>query len=137
VQLGQLAVHETNYAKAMAYYRRVVDDYPDSFLVPGALLAVAKCHIAQGNYRNAETVLKRELLYNRDNYAAAIAQLDLVRVLCAMGRYGEAWEEMQMWDQMVGNTYVASLGNGLREKLLRVTGLSTNLLQQANEGTAQ
>jgi len=125
-QLGYLAAQQTNYVEALGYYRTIANDYPDSFLTPAAILAIAKCYIAQGKYTEAESVLKREVLYDKNNY---IAQL-----LSTMGRYAEAIDQLQIWNQLGGNRYFSYLGDGIQEKLLRVTGLSTNLIsQQSNE----
>ena len=133
-QLGYIASQKTNYVEALSYYRSIVDQYPDSFFAPAAILAVAKCYVAQGKYPEAESVLKREVLYDRNNYIAIIAQMELIQILDTMGRYNEAIEQLQIWNQMGGNTYFSYLGDGLQEKLLRVTGLSTNLIsQQPNE----
>ena len=133
-QLGYMEVHKTNFVEALEYYRTVVNDYPDSFLTPAATLAVAKCYVAQGKYTEAESVLKREVLYDKNNYIAIVAQMELVQILNSMGRYNEAIEELQIWNQLGGNRYFSYLGDGIQEKLLRVTGLSTNLIsQQSNE----
>ncbi|MCX7847934.1 MAG: hypothetical protein N2595_07905 [bacterium] len=137
-QLGHLMAMQTNYPAALQYYEELVAKYPRNFLVPAAQLAAVKCRIAIAEaesdplrrrqlYEQAETILKRELLYNRDHYAALLAQLELVRLLTAMERYPEALEEMQRWDAEVGNTYFAALGDGLRERLYRITGASTNM----------
>ncbi len=133
-QLGYIAAQQTNYVEALGYYRTIVNDYPDSFITPAAILAVAKCYVAQGKYTEAESVLKREVLYDKNNYIAIVAQMELVQILSTMGRYNEAIEQLQIWNQLGGNTYFSYLGDGIQEKLLRVTGLSTNLIsQQSNE----
>ncbi len=133
-QLGYIAAQQTNYVEALGYYRTIIDEYPDSFLTPAAILAVAKCYVAQGKYTEAESVLKREVLYDKNNYIAIVAQMELVQILSTMGRYNEAIEQLQIWNQLGGNTYFSYLGDGIQEKLLRVTGLSTNLIsQQSNE----
>jgi len=137
-QLGYIAAQNTNFAEAVEYYRTIINNYPDSLLTPAAILAVAKCYVAQGKYTEAESVLKREVLYDKNNYIAVVAQIELVQILCSMGRYNEAIEQLQIWNQMGGNTYFSYLSDGLQEKLLRVTGLSTNLIsQQANENPNQ
>ena len=133
-KLGYFAAQNTNYVEAMQCYRTIIDDYPESFLAPAAILAVAKCYVAQGKYTEAETVLKREILYDKKDYIATVAQMELVQILSTMGKYDEAIEQLQIWNQMGGNTYFSYLSDGLQEKLLRVTGLSTNLIsQQSNE----
>lgn len=135
-QLGFIAAQNTNYAEAVRYYRQIIDNYPNSFLKPAAILAVAKCYVAQGKYTEAETVLKREVLYDKNNYIAVVAQMELIQILSSMGRYNEAIEQLENWNQMGGNTYFSYLGDGVQEKLLRITGLSTNLIsQQANENS--
>lgn len=147
-QLGHLAAQMTNYAAAIAYYQRLVERYPQNFLVPAAQLAAVKCLIAladqavdpevrQQRYHEAEAVLKRDLLYNRDHYAAVLAQLELVRLLAATERYQDALQEMETWYQQVGNTYLASLGDGLRERLMRVTGASTNIVARGSNEIPQ
>ncbi len=147
-QLGQVAVQMTNYAAALEYYQRLTEQYPQSFLVPAAHLAAVKCRIALADQEfdptakrqrlmEAEAVLKRELLYSRDHYAAVSAQLELVRVLTAMERHQEALQEMETWYQQVGNSYLAALGDGLRERLLRVTGASTNVIPRGADEGAQ
>lgn len=147
-QLGHLAAQMTNYAAAIEYYQRLAEQYPQHFLVPAAQLAAVKCHIALADhevdpdarrrrYNEAEAVLKREVLYNRDHYAAVLAQLELVRLLAATERYEEALQEMETWYQQVGNTYLASLGDGLRERLLRVTGASTNIVSRGSNEIPQ
>ena len=135
--LAAIAVHETNYTEAIRNYKRLVAEHADSYLVPVANLAIAQCYLAQGSlettpakrqemFGQAESVLKRDLLYNRDHYAALSAQLALVHVLMAQGRYGDAWTELRAWDQQVGNNEIAVLADGLRERLVRVTGTITN-----------
>ena len=136
MQLGALAVQQTNFSMAIKQYNRIENECPNSFLIPAARLAVAKCYIALGNYKDAEDILKRDLLYDRDHYASLLAQMELVRVLTAMGRYKEALNEMQLWDRSVANSYLASMGSGIREQLMRVTGVSTNLQQQAYENSS-
>ena len=135
--LAATAVHQTNYAASITYYRRLVAEHPASYLVPAANLAIAQCYLAQGSieivpakrqelFAQAESVLKRDLLYNRDHYATLSAQLALVHVLEAQGRHGDAWNELRMWDQQVGNSEIAVLADGLRERLARITGAITN-----------
>jgi len=147
-QLGHMAAQMTNYAAALGYYSRLVEQYPQNFLVPAAQLAAVKCRVALAEqefdperraqlYKEAESVLKRELLYNRDHYAAVLAQLELVRILAAMERYQEALQEMETWHQQVGNTYLASLADGLRERLLRITGASTNIILRGSDEVPQ
>jgi predicted negative regulator of RcsB-dependent stress response len=114
-----------------------VDEHPNSFLVPAAQLAIVKCYIAEENYDEAERVLKRELLYSPTHYIVPLARIQLVNVLMATERYDEAWEEYQAFEQQTANSYLAFLGDGIREKLMRVTGISTNLYAQTNEGTIQ
>ncbi len=139
-QLGYIAVQKTNFVEALGYYRTIINEYPDSFLTPAAILAVAKCYVAQGKYPEAESVLKREVLYDKNSYITIVAQMELVRLLSTMGRYDEAIEQLQIWNQMnqINGGYFSYLGDGLQEKLLRVTGLSTNLIpQQSNENPKQ
>jgi len=130
-QLGYAAFQQTNYAGALQYYSRIVNDYPDFLLTPSVRLAIAKCHIALNQYSEAERVLRNDVLYDIDHYAAFQGQLVLVKVLAMQKRYDEAWEEMQKWDQMAKNFYMTPLGDGLREKLLRETGISTSIVVQA------
>jgi len=145
-QLGALAVQSTNYSAAFDYYQQLAQRYPQNFLAPAALLAMVKCRIEQACqeaaparkrelYEEAEQILRRDLLYNRDHYAVAFAQLELVRILYAQGRMDAAWQELEQWDREVGQSYLASLADGLRETLLRVTGVSTNMLAQQMQGT--
>ncbi|NLF40759.1 tetratricopeptide repeat protein [bacterium] len=129
-ELGRVAIMETNYQAAIGYYQRLVAEYPKDFLVPAALLSVAKCYIELENYSDAETVLRRQLLYDRNHYAVAAAQLELVSLLVATKRYGEAWDELQAWDQTFRDSQFGSLADGLREKLMRLSGASTNLVAQ-------
>jgi len=147
-QLGHMAAQMTNYAAALGYYSRLAEEYPQNFLVPAAQLAAVKCRVALAAqefdperrkqlYNEAESMLKRELLYSRDHYAAVLAQLELVRILAATERYQEALQEMETWEQQVGNTYLASLGDGLRERLLRVTGASTNSISRGSDEVPQ
>ncbi|MCX7003629.1 MAG: hypothetical protein NTV22_10220 [bacterium] len=109
-QLGALALQQTNYAQAYGHFQRLVSSAPQSYLVPAAQLAMVKCRVAQANealvpqdkknyYADAEQVLRRELLYNRDHYAAPLAQLELVRILYATGRPQEAWQELEVWQR--------------------------------------
>ncbi len=152
-QLGALALQQTNYAQAYGHFQRLVSGAPQSYLVPAAQLAMVKCRIAQADealvpqdkqqyYAEAEQVLRRELLYNRDHYAAPLAQLELVRILYATGRPQEAWQELEVWQREIGQNYMASMADGLRETLMRVTGAATNMMaqqaaQQAAEAAAQ
>ena len=135
-QLGYLEFARTNYSKALGYYRQLVDNHPSSFLVPAAQLAICKCHIAMGQYDDAANILKRDVLYNADTYAALQGQLDLVRVLMIQKKYDEAWQEMQEWDQQTANMSFSNLGDGLREQLLRETGMGTNMVVQAETPTS-
>jgi len=136
MQLGSIEAQRTNYIKAISYFQQLVNEHQKSFLVPAANLAIVKCYVAEGNYSEAEKILKRDLLYNRDHYAALPAQMELVSVLNAMGQYTAALNEIQQLDKLVGNSYYASVYSGLREKLMRVTGVTTNLQQQAYEKTS-
>ena len=148
-QLGALALQQTNYAQAYGHFQRLVSSAPQSYLVPAAQLAMVKCRVAQANealvpqdkqnyYADAEQVLRRELLYNRDHYAAPMAQLELVRILYATGRPQEAWQELEVWQREIGQNYMASMADGLRETLMRMTGAATNMMaQQAAQEAAQ
>jgi predicted negative regulator of RcsB-dependent stress response len=137
VQLGYGSWLQTNYAAARGYYQRVVAEHPNSFLVPAAELAIVKCYVAEGDLDEAERVLKRELLYSPTHYMVPVARIELVHVLMAAGRYDEALEEYQTFEQQTANSFMSSLGDGLREKLMRVTGISTNLYAQSNERSVQ
>jgi tetratricopeptide (TPR) repeat protein len=130
-QLGYAAFQQTNYARALAYYSRIADEYPDYLLTPSVRLAMAKCHLALSQFAEAERILRNDVLYDIDHYAAFQGQLVLVKVLAMQKRYDEAWEEMKKWDQMARMFYMTSLGDGLREQLLRETGISTTLVVQA------
>ena len=136
MQLGAYEAQRTNYTKARFYYQQLVDEHQKSFLVPAANLAIAKCYVAEQNYTEAENLLKRNLLYNRDHYAALPAQMELINVLNAMGQYDAALNEIQQLERAAGNSYYASAYIGLKEKLMRVTGVTTNLQQQAYEKTS-
>lgn len=142
-QLGYRMATQTNYAAALSYYEKLVQIYPRSFLVPAAQLAAVKCRIAladaepdpavrQRRLEEVETYLKRELLYNRDHYAAPLAQLELIRLLTSMGRYEEALSELNNWHQQPHAQFLASLTDGLYERLLRITGAATNLPPEAS-----
>ena len=133
MQLGSYEAQRTNYAKAVFYFKQLVNEHPKSFLVPAANLAIAKCYVAEEKYKEAETLLKRDLLYNRDHYAALPAQMELINVLNAMGQYDAALNEIQQLEQVAGKSSYASAYSGLKEKLMRVTGVTTNLQQQAYE----
>jgi len=132
MQLGALEAQRTNYSKAVYYFQQLVNNHQKSFLVPAANLAIAQCYSAEGKYKEAEALLKRDLLYNRDHYAALVAQMELIRVLNAMGRYDAALNEIQQLEQVAGRGFYS----GLKEKLMRVTGVTTNLQQQAYEKTS-
>ena len=134
MQLGSYEVQRTNYAKAISYFQQLVNEYQKSFLVPAANLAITKCYVAEKKYKEAENLLKRNLLYNRDHYAALPAQMELINVLNAMGQYEAALNEIQQLELVAGNSYYASTYNGLKEKLMRITGVTTNLQQQASSG---
>jgi len=148
-QLGALALQQTNYAQAYGYFERLVKSAPQNYLVPAAQLAMVKCRVAQADaalvpqdkqqyYADAEQVLRRELLYSRDHYAAPLAQLELVRILYATGRPQEAWQELEVWQREIGQNYMASMADGLRETLMRMTGATTNMMaQQAAQEAAQ
>ena len=130
-QLGYAAFQQTNFTSALQYYTRVVNKYPDYLLVPSIQLAIAKCHIGLEQLTEAEQILRNDVLYDTDHYAAFQGQLVLVKVLTMQKRYTEAWEEMQKWDQLARTFEMSVLGDGLREKLLRETGVSTSLVVQA------
>ena len=134
MQLGSYEVQRTNYAKAITYFQQLVNEHQKSFLVPAANLAIVKCYVAGKNYKEAENLLKRNLLYNRDHYAALPAQMELINVLNAMGQYDAALSEIQQLEQVAGNNYYSSTYSGLKEKLMRITGVTTNLQQQASSG---
>ncbi|RLD11695.1 MAG: hypothetical protein DRI44_02975 [Chlamydiae bacterium] len=134
MQLGSIEVQRTNYSKAISYFQQLVNEHKKSFLVPAAHLAIAKCYVAENNYKEAENVLKRNLLYNRDHYAALSAQMELINVLNAMGQYDAALNEIQQLEQVAGNSYYASSYSGLKEKLMRITGATTNVRQQVSSG---
>lgn len=148
-QLGALALQQTNYAGAYGYFERLVSSAPQSYLVPAAQLAMVKCRVAQADdalvpqdkqqyYSDAEQLLRRDLLYSRDHYAAPLAQLELVRILYATGRPQEAWQELETWQREIGQSYMAGMADGLRETLMRVTGAATNMLaQQAAQAAPQ
>jgi len=143
--LAVIAAHQTNYERAISLNKRLVTEYPQSFLFYPAQLAIAKSYMALGSleteparrqemFRKAEEVLRNDLLYNPNHYAGVSAQMDLVRVLYAQGRYADAWNELRRWDQQMQGTYLASMADGLREKLARETGIVTNAQPQvANE----
>jgi tetratricopeptide (TPR) repeat protein len=133
MQLGSYEAQRTNYAKAIFYFQQLVNEHQKSFLVPAANLAMAKCYVAEKKYKEAENLLKRNLLYNRDHYAALSAQMELINVLNAMGQYDAALSEIQQLEQIAGKSFYASAYSGLKEKLMRVTGVTTNLQQQAYE----
>jgi predicted negative regulator of RcsB-dependent stress response len=105
--------------------------------VPAAQLAIVRCYVAEENYDEAERVLKRELLYSPTHYMVPLARIELVHVLMAAGRYDQALEQYQTFEQQTANSYLASLGDGVRETLLRVTGMSTNIIAQSNERMVQ
>jgi predicted negative regulator of RcsB-dependent stress response len=130
MKLAQFMAQQTNYTRAVEYYRYVINDMPDNSMRPIAVRALAKCYFAEGEYDRAIELLNRELLYDKNSYVTVLAQLDLVYILCAADRYEEAWKELEEWNSLVGNSYMASAANGLREEILRVTGISTNQIAQ-------
>jgi len=130
----RVSCHKSRHPRPpFPYFKQLVNEHPKSFLVPAANLAIAKCYVAEGKYKEAETLLKRDLLYNRDHYAALPAQMELINVLNAMGEYDAALNEIQLLEQVGGKSFYASAYSGLKEKLMRVTGVTTNLQQQAYE----
>ena len=135
MQLGAYEAQRTNYAAAIMYFQRLVNEHQDSFLVPAANYAIVKCYVGERNYKEAENVLKRNLLYDRDHYAALAAQMELVNVLNAMGRYTDALNEIMQLEQTLGQGYSTSVFGGLKERLMRLTGATTNIQQQAYENT--
>jgi tetratricopeptide (TPR) repeat protein len=133
MQLGAYEAQRTNYASAKAYFQKIVNEYQDSFLVPAAYYAIAKCYVGEQNYKEAEDVLKRNLLYDRDHYAAFAAQAELVNVLTAMGRYSEALNEIAQVEQVFGSETAQAIFGGLNTRLMRLSGLSTNFQQQVSQ----
>lgn len=130
--MGRTLAQQTNYAGAAGYYEQVINDIPDSPLKPVAVRALAKCYVAQEDYDRAVDLLNREILYDKSSYVTVLAQLDLVHALCAAERYEEAWAALQEWDSLVGQSYISTVADGLREEILRVTGISTNQMAQQN-----
>lgn len=134
--LGQMAAQQTNYTQAIQYYSVVAYDMPESMLQPLAKHAIAQCYMAQRDYDRAITLLRRDVLYDMTSYVAPLAWLDLVYALTAVGRYQEAWNELAQWEQQAAGMHMRSAADGLREMLLRVTGVSTNHMAQQHHATS-
>ena len=62
LRLGYEAASSTNYAMAREYFTRVAKEYPGDELTDAAWLSVARCYVGEGEFEQAENIVKEKVL---------------------------------------------------------------------------
>ena len=87
LRLGYEAASSTNYALAREYFTRVAKEYPGDELTDAAWLSVARCYVGEGEFEQAESLVKEKVL---NGPHAANAKYLLFKIYSLQGKVEEA-----------------------------------------------
>jgi len=97
VKLGEIYQNRKHYTLAVRVYMRVLEKYPNTFLVPQIKSKLAECYETMENYEEALELYKQIEQAYPESREACLALLREATILNKLGKYDEALKKLDQF----------------------------------------